>query len=47
MFKICLHNWVKMEREPTREYLDYSGFKVGVFKCFCLKCGKMKYKKFI
>ena len=45
--KLCLHQYEKIELEPSSTYFDYTGFKVGVFKCRCSKCGKIKYKKFI
>ncbi|MFR1346920.1 MAG: hypothetical protein ACLSBC_12970 [[Clostridium] scindens] len=40
----CNHEFEKIKL--IREYYDYSGFRVGVFKCRCKKCGKECYKKY-
>lgn len=40
------HEWVKIDDEPIEEYWDYNGYKVGVFRCKCRKCGKIKRRKF-
>ena len=45
--KICIHDYVKTSNQPIRTYCDYSGFRIGVFKCKCVKCGKIKEKKFL
>lgn len=44
---MCWHKWIKIERNPHKEYYDYSGFRVGVFRCYCTKCGKIKDRKFM
>ena len=41
---LCIHEWEK--QELVHEYYDYSGFAIGVFRCKCKKCGKVKNKKF-
>ena len=43
---MCFHKWLKIEEKPHETYRDYSGFRVGIFKCRCSKCGKIKNKKF-
>lgn len=43
--KKCHHNWIKIGK-PIREYIDYSGFRVGVFRCKCKICGKYEIIKF-
>lgn len=43
----CIHNYIKIEEQPHYTYYDYTGFKVGVFKCRCTKCGKISNRKFI
>lgn len=45
MKKFCHHEWKKLGK-PIREYIDYSGFRVGVFQCRCKKCGKEETRKF-
>ena len=42
----CSHDYSKIETEPHLVYYDYTGFKVGVFKCKCVKCGKISNLKF-
>lgn len=42
----CFHEWKKTEKWPIRTYIDYSGLKVGLFPCICIKCGKRKVRKF-
>ena len=44
---ICIHEWTKTEKEPHEDYWDYSGYHVGVFKCKCSLCGKVKNRKYI
>lgn len=43
---ICFHSWQKIEKQPHETYIDISGFRVGVFKCMCIKCGKVKNRKY-
>ena len=45
-YNMCLHEFVKMEKKPHKIRLDYSGFKIGTFKCFCVKCGKVADRDF-
>ena len=46
--KICLmHEWERIESEPSERYFDYDGNKVLIYKCKCKKCGKEKYRKFL
>lgn len=42
----CNHDYAKLEMKPHFVYYDYTGFKVGVFKCRCTKCGKISNRKF-
>lgn len=42
----CNHEWEKLSNKPTTTYLDYSGFKIGIFLCKCKKCGKIRQKKY-
>lgn len=42
--RFCVHDWQR--QYLVSEYFDYSGFKVGIFKCKCRKCGKVKNKKY-
>lgn len=42
---ICVHKWIK--KKFIYSYIDYSGYKVGVFDCVCEKCGKRKAQKYI
>jgi hypothetical protein len=44
--EICVHEWEKAEDKPHYDYWDYSGYHVGVFKCRCKKCGKIKDRKY-
>lgn len=45
---MCIfHDWVKIEKEPHEIYFDYSGNRVGIFRCRCKKCGKIRNKKFL
>lgn len=44
MVKPCLHEWKKLRL--VEEYHDYSGFRVGVFECECIKCGKIRIRKY-
>ena len=46
ILKLCNHNFVKTELVPHSIYYDYSGFKIGIFKCYCTKCGKIKNRKY-
>ena len=41
---LCIHEWEK--KKFVDEYHDYGGFKVGLFRCKCKKCGKIKLKKY-
>lgn len=41
----CEHKWSTTEYE-IESYYDYSGFKVRVFECECVKCGKRKRRKY-
>ena len=41
---ICNHNWILAHKE--RDYFDYCGYRVSVWRCYCAKCGKWKNKKF-
>lgn len=34
----CEHEWAK--QFMLREYLSMSGFRVKVWRCSCIKCGK-------
>ena len=43
---ICFHNYKKISNIPLRTYYDYSGYNVGIFKCQCTKCEKIKNRKF-
>ena len=43
---ICFHTFAKMEKKPHHTYIDYSGYRVGVFKCYCTKCGLVRNRKF-
>lgn len=43
---LCFHEFKKAEALPIRDYLDYYGFRVRIFRCKCKKCGKIKNKKF-
>lgn len=45
--KLCLHKYRKIDTHPCSTYFDYTGFQVGIFRCKCSKCGKIKYKKYI
>ena len=40
------HEWIRTESFPTQVYIDYSGNRVGLFRCQCKKCNKVKYRKF-
>ena len=42
----CIHEWIKQEEQPHKDYYDYSGYHVGVFKCKCNKCGKIRNIKY-
>lgn len=42
----CSHEWKKLTAKPFYDYYDYCGFHVGVFKCQCEKCGKIRKKKY-
>lgn len=42
--KLCNHKWKK--EEFVRSYRDYSGFRVGVFRCKCKKCGLVEIRKY-
>ena len=42
----CIHEWKKLADKPLYDYWDYSGIHVGVFKCQCGKCGRIRKKKF-
>ena len=44
--RIHIHEWIKIEEKPFYDYWDYSGYHVGVFRCKCKKCGKLRNKKF-
>lgn len=41
-----IHKWEKLESEPHDIYYDYSGFKVGIFRCRCKICGVIRNMKF-
>ena len=41
-----IHEWEKLEDEPHDIYYDYCGFKVGIFRCRCNICGKIRNVKF-
>lgn len=43
----CIHEWVKLTKDPEYSYWDYSGFHVGVFLCVCKLCGKERKRKYI
>ena len=46
--KICLmHEWEKIEPNPSEMWFDYDGNEVLTYKCKCKKCGKEKYRKFL
>lgn len=40
------HEWVRLSDKPLRDYWDWSGFHVYVFKCRCKKCGKERERKY-
>jgi len=40
----CKHDWIL--GHMVREYHDYSGFRVQVWRCHCPKCGKWKNRKY-
>lgn len=40
----CIHEWIKLESKPHFTYWDYDGYHVGIFRCKCKKCGKIKNK---
>ena len=42
----CTHEWVKITKDPSYSYWDYSGFHVGVFLCICKRCGKKRKRKY-
>lgn len=42
--KLCNHKWKK--EEFVRSYRDYSGFRVGAFRCKCKKCGLVEIRKY-
>ena len=44
MKMFCFHEWDKLRF--LYDYIDYSGFHVGVFECKCKKCGKIRNRKF-
>ena len=44
--KLHFHKWEKVEAEPHSTYYDYSGWHVGIFKCQCKICGKMRNRKY-
>ena len=43
---IFLGFFVSRKKDGKYDYWDYSGIHVGVFKCQCKKCGKIRKKKF-
>ena len=40
----CDHEFKKIKL--IKEYYDYSGFKVGIFECKCIKCGYKENRKY-
>ena len=40
----CNHTWILAHKE--RDYFDYSGYRISVWRCYCAKCRKWKNKKF-
>ena len=43
----CKHDFIKLNEKPLYDYFDYYGWHVGVFKCKCKKCGKVRNRKFL
>lgn len=41
---VCHHKWILAHE--VENYIDYSGYKVTVWRCYCSLCGKWKNKKF-
>ena len=42
---LCDHKWNTCEKEIDA-YYDFSGFRVRIFQCECIKCGKRKKRKY-
>lgn len=40
----CEHDWERIEQ--IRDYIDYSGFNVRVYRCKCRKCGAEEILKY-
>lgn len=40
----CNHEWEK--QSLLEEYFDVSGYKVGIFRCQCQKCKKIRNRKY-
>lgn len=40
----CNHQWVKVRY--IYSYIDYNGYRVGVFECRCDICGKVRLRKY-
>lgn len=38
---LCDHEWSTPEKE-INSYINWDGYKVRVFECQCVKCGKRK-----
>lgn len=40
---MCKHELIEQDRE---KYIDYQGYKVIIISYKCIKCGKIKKKKY-
>ena len=42
---LCDHEWSTPEKEID-SYINWDGYKVRVFECRCVKCGKRKRREY-